>query len=492
MLFVLYLDGKKEQIMANLKNILFGTMLGAGVMTGMSGCSSKDKEPKDDDKQKTEIATEKQKYRYFKNFMQPMTPQIMLETILVEGVELDDKGLCKPYLDSKGIWTIGFGLTVLDGKSVTENTRHITVQEAWEKSVKFYEDKETYFLMWCYEIGMDGWNIDTRGKALCLASVIYNSGCNLMEDPNDKEYCCKRNAKLRELYKQYGDSVTVSQVKELFTTYPIKHPRSFGRAVDNGNSEDWANALGGFTPTSEGGGIKWRRWLEGQMAMGNIAPKDLLDLPMKSMYDFWCIIGKQKSALFTKQQDGTWKTNPDGLKAFQEWSKNPVTKDGEKNSNKTLRDVLNSIDSNLVSQVEKGYCSSTQNTYTVSFEKTCDSQNDASFIAYNNGEYEKALDAGKDALKLAETNKQRGAANYNIGMAYLALGKYNKAVHYLEQSLAYNETNAAKEALSDAQQKRDDRRAHRGKVARGFMIGTGAVGLAAYGRKKYIAQSRQR
>ena len=307
---------------------------------------------------------------------------------------------------------------------------------------------------------------------------------------------------MRDLYERYGDDVTADQVRAVFAKYPIKDMYSFGKALNGGTVEDWANTLGNFC--AEQGGMYWRRWLEGQIAMGNVTYQDLLDLPMLSMYEFWTVIGQDQTILFKKNKDGTARVNPEGLKRFKEWSKNPVDKNGNKIYRKTLRQVLNSIDTNLVSQVKTGTFSPKPNdTYFAMFEQirkqyTCDAQNDISYIAYNNGEYDKALEAGKLALQLANTNKQYGAANFNIGITYSAMGKYDSAVHYLEQSLAYNERPVTKDSLNMAQQKLAEQQANapakhkkRGRgVATGFALGAGIVG-AMYARKKYRAQ-RQR
>ena len=159
-----------------IKKILFGIAtlgLTFGGVKFAKFIGNKNREKKEAVKEK------KESFKDFKTRMAPLTPAIMMETILTEGVKLDNIGLCEPYKDSKGIWTIGFGLTQLDGEPVTKNTRHITMHEAWEKSVAFYEKQETYFFMWCYEIGMNGLDINNTGKALCLASIIYNSGTNI-------------------------------------------------------------------------------------------------------------------------------------------------------------------------------------------------------------------------------------------------------------------------------------------------------------------------
>ena len=139
-----------------------------------------------------------------------------------------------------------------------------------------------------------------------------------------------------------------------------------------------------------------------------------------------------------------------------------------------------------VSKNKKQEKSSTVDFVAVS----ADALNDSSYTAYKNGDYEKAVKAGKDALKVAQTDKQKGAANYNIGIAYTELGKYNKAVHYLEQSLAHNQTNPGKTALETAKQKQAERSKKRGKTAKGILIGAGIAGAAIYGRKKYASYNQ--
>ena len=82
---------------------------------------------------------------------------------------------------------------------------------------------------------------------------------------------------------------------------------------------------------------------------------------------------------------------------------------------------------------------------------SANAQNDSSYIAYQRGDYATALRAAERALKLAETDKQYGAAYYNLGMAYLATGKYADAIECLKQSLGHNKTQAAQKALEEAE-----------------------------------------
>ena len=469
------------------KNFLLGSVLASGLILGTAACSSCNKNKDKDKAEASETKYKHPKYAEFKKEMCQYTNAIMLETALVEGVELDEQGLCKPYrkknCKDNDRWTMGFGLTSLDGRPVTKRTRHITMKEAWEKSAKFYEEDETYFFMWCYEIGIEGLEIDSPAKAFGLASIIYNACSNLIENKNSPTHQ-DRNKALRDLYTAHCDTVTPEQVKAVFAQYPITDGYSFYDALNGGNTQDWANALGNFC--AEGGGIYWRRWLEGQMVIGNITPKDMLDLPMQSIADFWKCLGRDKSALFVLDERGRIKyVNPDGLTKFREWAKNPVDEKGNKITRQTMRQFLNSISPELVVQIENGdYESHNNETYVL----TSNMLNDSSYIAYQDGDYKKAVKFAKEAIKVAETDKQFGAAHYNAGISYLEMGKYGKAVKSLEQSIDKNDTRAAQAKLAEAKEKRKEQR---GKAARNWGLGLGA-GTLALGGAVYVARRRVR
>ncbi|MBQ6736565.1 MAG: hypothetical protein IJQ90_03715 [Alphaproteobacteria bacterium] len=83
----------------------------------------------------------------YKEMLAPVTPYIMLELILNEGIKLDKSGkYCIPYKDSRGVWTIAFGVTTTrDGKKVTKKTKPIPIERAWDESIHFLESRETYF-----------------------------------------------------------------------------------------------------------------------------------------------------------------------------------------------------------------------------------------------------------------------------------------------------------------------------------------------------------
>lgn len=122
--------------------------------------------------------------------------------------------------------------------------------------------------------------------------------------------------------------------------------------------------------------------------------------------------------------------------------------------------------------------------------KNADTQNDISYIAYQNCDYKTALNAGKEALKYSVSSKQYGAAHYNIGVAYSAMGKPRKAINNLNLSISFNETDAAKDALKVA--------THKYKIKRNTAIVYSAsalvlsAGIAALARRKRMLQKRQR
>jgi GH24 family phage-related lysozyme (muramidase) len=109
----------------------------------------------------------------------------------------------------------------------------------------------------------------------------------------------------------------------------------------------------------------------------------------------------------------------------------------------------------------------------------CDQYNDTANIAYMDGDYETALQFAEAAYKIAQTNKEIGASTYNIGMAYLAMGKYERAVRYLKKSYEVNPTADAKKALDEAIPKRNANRCWAG----GGMF-LGVLGLEAKRRRR--------
>jgi len=82
-------------------------------------------------------------------------------------------GLYIPYLDTKRIWTIGYGTTYLYGVPVKENTRPITEQEAISimRSDLFESLKIAEYLF-------DNLTKMTHARAEVLVDMAYNMGFN--------------------------------------------------------------------------------------------------------------------------------------------------------------------------------------------------------------------------------------------------------------------------------------------------------------------------
>ena len=264
----------------------------------------------------------------YKEKLQPITPWLIAQLIAAEGVKTNEEGLHIPYKDSKGIWTIGFGSTCLsDGSPVTENTPPMTTEEAYNLALQHIEDNETFFTLYCYSVADKDLTIRNTGEAFGLSSIIYNSGTKFIENKNDKN-CRERFTILREELAKYGDDIPDSLVLKLFQKYPIRDKSDFGKAwIDSHKPQDMAEAIGGYM--KDGAGMHWRRWLEAGLITGDINPKDLMECPIKGMYDFYMYMGGGTG----KRQKGKfalWEKTAGGIKpikstyiAFKQWLKNP-------------------------------------------------------------------------------------------------------------------------------------------------------------------------
>ena len=401
----------------------------------------------------------------YKKMLEPITPYIMLELILNEGIKLDKTGkYCIPYQDSRGIWTIAFGVTTTsDGKKVSKNTKPIPIERAWDESVHFMESRETYFLMYCYDVGCDSLHMDNAARACAFASIFYNAGSNLMEDPKDKNHR-ERNETLRKLYKEYGDSVTADMVRECFAKYPVVAPRSFGGlAIAGASDKELADILGLYVVG--GRGLWSRRWLEGQILMGNITPEDFLNLPIQSTYEFFRLMGANRE-VFWIGKDQDIKINMETLDAFKKWLKNPVTHDGKtKFSGETIGQILARMNPQILAGFDNGkyelgdikhlHKRSGQKTMTDSlfflanadflagnydaaaekFETLTEKNpnnaqvfNDLAATYNNMGEYDRALTAVNHIIKEIKDKSAFAAAYYNAGVAREGLGEFDKAL----------------------------------------------------------------
>ena len=287
------------------------------------------KELVDDRKKIEDIDKEKlNTFAAYKERLQPITPWLIAELIAAEGVNINNEGLHAPYKDSKGIWTIGYGSTRLkDGSPVTENTPPITTEEAYNLALWHIEEHETFFDLYCYSVADKSLSVRNTGEAFGLSSIMYNSGTKFIEEKTDFNHK-ERFEALRKEYEKYGDALPDSVVLRLFEKYPIRDKADFGRAwMDSHKPQDMAEAIGGYM--KDGPGMHWRRWLEAGLITGDINPKDLLECPIKGMYDFYMFMGggsgKRQKGKFT-----LWEKTKNGIKPvrstytdFKQWLKNP-------------------------------------------------------------------------------------------------------------------------------------------------------------------------
>lgn len=298
-------------------------------------------------------------YGAYLNRMQAITPLLIADLIAKEGVHTDERGMHTPYLDSKGVPTIGFGSTVLsDGSKVTMDTPPITTQQAYDLAKWHLERGETFFVMYCYDAAFDKVDVSSTGEAFAMASIIYNSYNKLIEDPDDKN-CRTRFEELRRLYAADGLNVTDGMVRGLFKKYPVTSLRSFGKQWLGGAKPSvLADSLGNFL--AGGRGMYWRRWLEAGLITGDITPDMMLRCPANGMYEFFKVMGQKKGAFFTG--DGrNIHINKKTYGEFKKWLQNPVNEKGEKLKWKRVRDVLPTA---IRGQCDRGWCALGENKKT--------------------------------------------------------------------------------------------------------------------------------
>ncbi len=411
-------------------------------------------------------------YGAYRERLSSVTPYLIIDLIVKEGVRVNDQGLHIPYQDEKGVWTIGFGSTRLkDGTSVTRNTPPITTEEAYELSRWHLEDHESFFVMYCYDVALDSVDVSKARQVIALGSAMYNTYSDIVENASNGNHQ-KRMALLRQDFAELGYGITDEQVRQRFAQYPVVSETSFGEMwLHGGSDKDVANKFGSFM--KEGGGIIWRRWLEAGMMMGEITPQMLLDCPIGGMYEFYVYKGRKKSA-FWKGTGSNKTVNTATFKEFRQWLKNPVNKKEQSLAHwKKVRDYLPAdvLEKCLNGQCELGAQQERKTqrqrrqqeqieiqTYVVGY----DAAYDAAIELYNAGKFKKAAKAFEELVEqypdnallrndLADTyNKleryddaiaqarevvrrigdksQYGAAQYNAGYAYEQKGDLQKAL----------------------------------------------------------------
>ena len=429
--------------MANLKKFFLGTVLAGGLVVGAPSCSSNDKDDKNNDKQKTEVKTTKD------------TKTICDENVaLFENCRSDIKfalALCEnyyPYIYWCGeAWTAGNGLTVLynaDGTwtKVTKNTKVPTIAES-----DLYEGRYL-----TYDILPD---IEKRITASMDKNTLI-AACVL-------RYCIGgTNFKNSSFVKELNAGKTGAELAKTLT--------------------GWRQQKG----------VPNRCYFFAALIAGKIEYADLLDLRAEGCYNLtWNDIFVYSKGKPVVDKDGFYEWDFSKIKQNLQKAKQP--KQTQLNLGNKKHVV---VDCKLIKEIVPDYVwqdvinnLNQKQSKTVYFaDVSARALNDSSYIAYKNGDYTKALKTGQSALEFATDSAQTGAANYNIGISYTATGKYNKAVRYLKQSLAYNKTNAAAKALQEAKQKRAEKRKKAGKYVLGF--GLGFAGAAVV-RKKYLAQKHR-
>ena len=378
-------------------------------------------------------------YRAFLNKIRPITPFIIADLIAKEGVHLDEHGLHKPYRDSGGVPTIGFGSTVLkDGSRVTMDTAPITTEEAYELARWHLEEAETYFVLYCYDVGLQNVDVNTTSEAFGMSSIIYNAYADMIEKPNDKNYQ-NRFGELRKLLDEYGYAVSDEQVRHVFDKYPVTNLTSFGNAwIRDSDTNMMADKLGEFL--AGGRGLQWRRWLEAGLLTGKITPQMMLECPANGMYEFYKYMGKKKSAFFTGAVNSR-QVNLDTYEIFQQWLKNPVDEKGH--SLTKWNKVGDYLPGDILAYCQSGECKFDNKDFNKHIDKRkkvevetytlgYDAQYKNAIAQYNAGEYAGAAQSFQDMIKKYPNN---ALLHNDLAATYNKLGQYNDAVQQAREIL---------------------------------------------------------
>lgn len=424
-----------------VQKILLGSVLVGGLVAGTAGCS-KDKKNKDKEQAKTEIAKSAKEMNA--ELFEKSRSDIKFALAFVENYY--------PYTYFCGeAWTTGHGLTILynkDGsyKKVTSKTKPVTLEESDVYKGRYLTFEVLPDIKKCVKVEMDE---NTMIAACALRFCIGSS--NFQKS-------------------------------------------SFVKELNNGKTgAELAKTLTGWRQQE---GVINRCYFFAALMAGKIDYSDLLDLRAEGCYKLdWkdmlvYVNGKPKE---DKNGFYEWDFSKvrENLKKAQQPRQVRLTLAGKKHVNVKCQMVKDIVPDYVLQDVTN---KSKQNS-SINYENVIDlvktnvnAANDSSYIAYQNGNYKDALKFGKIALKAAITQKQRGAAYYNMGMAYFQMGKYNQAKDCFAKSVAENKTKAAQQQLELAQQKSKEKR---GSKAGKFALGVIGVGALAYGGKKYLVHRRR-
>lgn len=449
----------------------------------------------EDYKQKKEEARKREEerkakegtYAAFLERVEPVIPLLVSDIVMKEGVCVNEQGLhivyddktgkpVKPGQKLKGKATIGFGSTVLaDGTPVTSYTKPITTEEAYELAYSHIADKETLFVLYCYDVAFGNVDINTLSELIAMTSVAYNTYCTVIE--NEGYNCDNRFEVLRKLRDQYGYSITDEQVLDVFKRYPVTDPTSFGSLWLYG--ADKAEAADKFGEFLAGGhGIRWRRWLEAMILADEITMEELLQVPVGGMPEFFKLVGDRRDNWFTGKA-GDRKLNKETVKEFKKWLKNPVDKSGKSSiahwpkvtdfvpeseimkalaykdnlklgndnfdylydeNTVDFRDVLafDALYDEAIEKFRSGDFENAAKRYEDIAEKYPDEAlvcNDLAITYINLMRYDDAIKYAEKVFEIGDKS-QYSAANYNLGLVYQKKGKMRKALKYYENAVA--------------------------------------------------------
>lgn len=428
-------------------------------------------------------------YNEYMQALDAITPLLMVDLIAKEGTHIKN-GLHIPYKDSQGIWTIGYGSTKLrNGAKVKKNTAPITNDEALDL-MKWHLYNETYLYMYWYTVGA-GVDFSDVQAALGVASIMYNAGSKLMEEPEDYNHK-ERFEKLRQDTIKYGLNIPTDVVEQRFNEHPITNPRNFGRVwFDGGDAKDASKKMGNYLVG--GPGILWRRWLEAGSLNGELEPGLLLDCPVNGVYEFFEYIGRDKSNYFISS-GANYKT----FEKFEEWLQNPVNANNEslqhwqriadmvpqdvidacnewKNDNDWTQNLQNA---KYKPQKTKKQLQKTEFNRDKEYKRAIKAYNDGKYkkaekifqemleiysddaLLYNDlaatynklGKYDDAIAQANEILHRIGDKSQYGAAQYNAGFAYEQKGDLDKALANYQLAVK-NGNNNAKSDVQRVQKK---------------------------------------
>lgn len=293
-------------------------------------------------------------YGEYRARMQPVVPMIVAEIVAMEGavmrdgmhVVYDDATMkpLKPGQKPRGKATQGYGNTVRkDKKELDSNSPPITSEEALEWVRWHLEDKETFLLMYCYEVACKDANVNSVPEAMAIASMMYNGGILVLE--KDSPNVRNRFEEIRKLHRERGDALSEDEIKAIFKKYPIKDMAHVGKHWLTGGSVK--DAAGWYINVDkDGDGIRWRRWLEACIMTGDITVEEILNIPVNYMSDFFDLVGRDRKNWFIVKNEGkaneTRTVNRETVVRFREWVKNPVAKDGRTSlaQKQRVRDVM--------------------------------------------------------------------------------------------------------------------------------------------------------